>query len=338
MPLPGSARASTICACWILPPRPSPGPSTESTLPPLVSAGQRSRALIPITAGPGRLRPPMSTASDLDSAASAFSGAINGINFTPVSLSGATQSGVDSNYGGTWTASTTDVNGFKDVTGGSPAHLNTQADGNMASVLTGASYLGVAPVATTATFTFGGLAPGTRHSLRYYYRQWDAGDSPPRPVQFVFNGDGTNATFLTDEDVGGAYYIEYDFTAASGTVSLVLTDESGVANYGPMIYAITLQSAAPVPLAPVIRTQPAGGTNAPGVSFDLSVAASGMLPLAYQWYKDGGAIAGATSAALAYGYLQLSDAGSYQVVVTNAYGAVTSSVAPLYVAGSIPVG
>ena len=93
-------------------------------------------------------------------AASAFSGAINGINFTPVSLSGATQSGYDPNYGGTWTASTTDANGFKDVTGGSPANLDAQADGNMASVLTGASYLGVAPVATTATLNFGGLAPG----------------------------------------------------------------------------------------------------------------------------------------------------------------------------------
>ena len=274
----------------------------------------------------------------LDFAASAFSGAVNGISFTPVSLSGATQSGVDPNYGGSWTASTTDANGFKDVTGGSPANLNTQTDGNIASVLTGASYLGVAPVATTATLNFGGLAPGVQYALRYYYRQWDAGDSPPRPVQFVFNGDGTNATFQTDEDVGGAYYLEYDFAAASDTVSLGLTDESGVANYGPMIYAITLQSSAPVPLAPVIRTQPAGGTNAPDASFDFSVAASGAPPLAYQWYKDGSAIAGATSAALVYGYLQLSDAGSYQVVVTNAYGAVTSSVAPLCVAGSIQVG
>jgi len=233
-------------------------------------------------------------------AGSAFSGAVNGINFTPVNLDGATQSGYDPNYGGTWTASTTDSLGFKDVTGGSPANLNTQANGNMAFVLTGASYLGVAPVATTATLNFGYLTPGALYSLRYYYRQWDTGDSPTRPVQFIFNGDGSNATFQTDEDIGGAYYIEYDFTAASNTVSLVLTDESGIANYGPMIYAITLQSATPVSLAPVIRTQPAGGTNAPGASFDFSVAASGPPLLAYQWYKDGGAIAGATIVMLGY--------------------------------------
>ena len=108
---------------------------------------------------------------------SAFSGAVNGTQFTPVSLSGSTQSGYDPNYGGNWTASTTDSNGFKGVAGGG-ASVSTQADGNMASVLAGASYLGVAPVATTATLVFGGLTPGVRHFLRYYYRQWDAGDSP----------------------------------------------------------------------------------------------------------------------------------------------------------------
>ena len=58
--------------------------------------------------------------------------------------------------------------------------------------------------------------------------------------------------------------------------------------------------------------------------------------MAYQWYKDGSAIAGATNAALAFGYLRLSDTGSYQVVVTNVYGAATSSVASLVVAGPIP--
>jgi hypothetical protein len=189
----------------------------------------------------------------LDFAASAFSGQVNGVTFTPVSLSGATQSGVDPNYGGSWTASTTDVNGFKDVAGGSTATLNTQADGNMASVLTGASYLGTAPVATTATFNFGGLALQAQYALRYYYRQWDAADSPPRPVLFMFNGDGTNALIGADEDIGGAGYIQYAFTAASNTVSLLLTDESGLVNQGPMIYAITLQQTAAAPPSVVLN-------------------------------------------------------------------------------------
>ena len=68
-------------------------------------------------------------------------------------------------------------------------------------------------------------------------------------MQFTFNGDTTtNGTCTVDEDIGGAYCIAYAFTAANSTASLLLTDESAVANEGPMIYAITLQQTAPVVL------------------------------------------------------------------------------------------
>jgi Immunoglobulin domain len=194
----------------------------------------------------------------LDFGISAYPGTVNGITFTPVNLSGTNQSGTDPNYGGSWTASTTDTNGFKDVANGSPANVNTQADGVMAQVLAGASYLGVAPVATAASFDFGGLAAGGKYSLRFYYRQWEV--ASPRPVQFTFNGDGTDAIFQTDEDLGGAYYMAYAFTAAGTNVSMVLTDESGVINYGPMIYAITLQQTAAA-TAPVILNYSLSGTS-----------------------------------------------------------------------------
>jgi hypothetical protein len=56
-----------------------------------------------------------------------------------------------------------------------------------------------------------------------------------------------------DEDIGGAYCIAYAFTAANSTVSLLLTDESAVANEGPMIYAITLQQTAAAPPSVVLN-------------------------------------------------------------------------------------
>jgi hypothetical protein len=259
----------------------------------------------------------------LDFGTMAFSGQVNGITFTPVSLQ-TTQSGTDPYYGGTWTASTTDANGFKSVAGGG---LGGQADGSMASVLTGASYLGVAPTNTTATLNFGGLTLGAQYALRYYYKQW-VGDSPTRPVQFTFNGDGTNAVFQTDEDVGWAYYIEYDFTAAGGTVSLLLTDESVVVNEGPMIYAITLQqtAAAPALVAPVINTQPVGFTNWIGLSGSLSVSASGNPAPTYQWYQNNSLLPGATSALLSLSPLVATNAGSYYVIVQNTTNSVVNSV------------
>ena len=268
----------------------------------------------------------------LDFGTSAFSGQVNGINFTPVSLQ-TTQSGTDPNYGGTWTASTTDANGFKSVAGGG---LGGQADGSMASVLNGASYLGVAPINTTATLNFGGLTLGAKYELRYYYKQWVV-DSPLRIVQFTFNGDGTNAVFQTDEDNGGAYYLKYDFTATSSAVSLLLTDESSQANYGPMIYAMTLQqpaAAPPAPVAPTISAQPVGFTNWIGLNGSLSVSASGNPAPTYQWYQNSSQVSGATSATLNLSPLTLAEAGSYYVAVANSAGTTNSSVVSVGVIGT----
>lgn len=133
---------------------------------------------------------------------------------------------------------------------------------------------------------------------------------------------------------------ETNGNGVSGSTTSVLTTSNNLAdyyfvlvtnNYGSVTSTITGYNP-----APVIVMQPAGGTNAPGTSFDMSVAASGILPLAWQWYKNGAAIAGATNAELGYGYLRLSDTGSYSVAVMNIYGATTSSVASLIVSGPAP--
>lgn len=74
-----------------------------------------------------------------------------------------------------------------------------------------------------------------------------------------------------------------------------------------------------------------------------SVAAYGTEPLTYQWqYKganltDGAGITGSLSNVLTIADAQTSEAGDYQVVVSNGSGSVTSSVA-LFIVGSSPVG
>ncbi len=74
--------------------------------------------------------------------------------------------------------------------------------------------------------------------------------------------------------------------------------------------------------APLIVTQPLSQALASGATATLTVVASGTAPLAYQWRLDGVAIAGATAAS--YG---ASAAGSYTVLVSNAYGTVSSDAA-----------
>src|ERR1035438_5971732 len=68
-----------------------------------------------------------------------------------------------------------------------------------------------------------------------------------------------------------------------------------------------------------------------GLSASVSVTVSGAAPLSYQWQLSGTSLTDATNAALVLTNLQPTDAGSYSVVVTNAWGAVTSTVATLTV-------
>lgn len=84
---------------------------------------------------------------------------------------------------------------------------------------------------------------------------------------------------------------------------------------------------------PFIITQPASIVNAcPGSSPAFSVIATG-INLTYQWHTgvppSGLPISGATEPVFIIGSASLAHAGSYYVVISNAFGQVTSSVATL---------
>ncbi|RFC43168.1 MAG: Protein of unknown function (DUF1565) [Verrucomicrobia bacterium] len=86
---------------------------------------------------------------------------------------------------------------------------------------------------------------------------------------------------------------------------------------------------------PIISAQPlAGGVGVSG-RFDLSVTAVGG-DLSYQWRKNGVNIEGANGSAFSIASAQASDAGVYDVLVSNGFGSVTSSGATLTVSGLLP--
>jgi hypothetical protein len=85
---------------------------------------------------------------------------------------------------------------------------------------------------------------------------------------------------------------------------------------------------------PMIIAQPASQTAVPGsdATFRVGVSGNSTPPLSYQWYFNGmNPLAGATAASLTLTNVQLTNAGNYLVVVTNALGSVTSSNAALTV-------
>jgi hypothetical protein len=84
---------------------------------------------------------------------------------------------------------------------------------------------------------------------------------------------------------------------------------------------------------PLITAQPQDVTSSLGATASFSVNALGTAPLTYRWRKDGAALldggnlTGAATANLTIANFQASDSGKYSVLISNAYGCVTSAVA-----------
>ena len=117
---------------------------------------------------------------------------------------------------------------------------------------------------------------------------------------------------------------------------------------------VTLSGITLVPGNPVLTSQPVNTGGSPGGNYSFSVALNSFSagPLSYQWYMTNGVttnllvngttgtgstIAGATNATLNINNGQVGDSGGYFVVVTNNYGAVTSSIAALDISASSSV-
>ncbi len=84
-------------------------------------------------------------------------------------------------------------------------------------------------------------------------------------------------------------------------------------------------------LPPIIVAQPTNQTVTVGGTASFSVVAEGTEPLSYQWSLNTTNLTEATHSLLVLTNVQLSDAGNYAVLVSNAAGAVPSSNALLTV-------
>lgn len=118
----------------------------------------------------------------------------------------------------------------------------------------------------------------------------------------------------------------------SGSYSVVVTNEFGSVVSSPATLVVDVQAEQPdpAPARPVITSQP---QSLPAVGEGnvavFTVIASGNPTPEFQWRKNGSDITGATSAQLRIDNVTADDSGSYDVVVSNAQGSVTSSTATL---------
>jgi uncharacterized repeat protein (TIGR03803 family) len=110
----------------------------------------------------------------------------------------------------------------------------------------------------------------------------------------------------------------------------------GVSGYGT-VFRLT------APMPPQVVVQPTNQTVYTGMNVTFNVVATGTAPLSYQWHlngtnlTDGGDFTGSTTSILAINNVSVADSGTYSVVVTNAYGSVTSTDAVLTVTVTAPI-
>ncbi len=107
----------------------------------------------------------------------------------------------------------------------------------------------------------------------------------------------------------------------AGSYSLAVTNFAGATTSAPVVITINQGVA--------ITSQPSSITvDVPGHTAKFTVVATGN-PLAYQWYFNSNAIAGATSASYTNTSVSSADIGYYYVVVGNTNNTVKSSVVTL---------
>ena len=151
-------------------------------------------------------------------------------------------------------------------------------------------------------------------------------------VKFAFRPDmgattGAASVMWDDRTVGsvsaddGVYWHWGNFDVyGSNTISRLTISMEG--RLGLDAFSVIDESA-----PPQIVQQPAAVDALAGGSASLFTIATGSEPLRYQWLFNDQPLAGKTNYLIALNLASTNDVGDYQVVITNASGSITSSIA-----------
>ena len=167
--------------------------------------------------------------------------------------------------------------------------------------------------------------------------------SPKRPrrwvhVTAVINDSGVQQLYLDGVLAASAAGRSSKAISRTSTAAMTLPAAVGFDDLRTYLRAVTADEVAQIYAAadpmvepPVIVTQPVASSVNAGATVAFSVVATGTAPLAYQWRRNGGFLAGQTNATLTLTQVQPANSGDYSVVVGNSAGSVTSALAALTV-------
>ncbi len=175
----------------------------------------------------------------------------------------------------------------------------------------------------TQTASFGrvvGVVLSLSPTRQNAYVYTDADPTKLASARLRYRVDGGAEQTLTK----AVFPFEFSVTLPAGTRSFSYVVEGTPAAGGSA--TVSEQRTLQVDIAPVITAAPAAQTVYAGRAVTLSVTVQGEGPFTYQWRRNGVAIPGATAATLELAGAP-GEAGSYDVIVGNGAGTVTSPAA-----------
>jgi hypothetical protein len=138
--------------------------------------------------------------------------------------------------------------------------------------------------------------------------------------------------------IPGATSSSLTFPAAAstdaGTYSAVITDPAGSVTSSSATLTVNAAGGPPVPVT--IELQPMPASTPVGGEANFTVAVTGDSTLTCQWLKNQSPIAGATGPSFGIVDAQTSDAGTYEVVVSNGFSTAYSFPTPLTITPAGP--
>ncbi len=134
----------------------------------------------------------------------------------------------------------------------------------------------------------------------------------------------SNLTLIAFGEGFGSAQVNFS-TLAGATYQIAVDGEPETAG----IFELSLVETAAPPQAPQISDGPFSAEVFPGQMVLFSATVSGSFPMAFQWFRNGTAVPGATSPSLFIASAQISNVGTYVLRATNAVGDAVSDEAEL---------
>ena len=141
---------------------------------------------------------------------------------------------------------------------------------------------------------------------------------------YSYTKDSANTGLMSFDDVVVGHGLSLQLSFDSVSTGTVFLRKSGTTGYQTGLFSITNPSS---PLT--ITAHPVSQRVNGGESVTFAVSATGTPPMIFQWRKNGMPIPGGTSATLTIPSATAADQGTYDVVVTDAYGSCSSETATL---------